>query len=722
MSTPDAVDGLSARYHCVIYRDRPMALLWCTMKNESNEGIRLDALHLLETAAAEGGELKLPCPAEDAVVFTDSGSCHFAGVSRLSGESYDYDEKWLNFCPAQSRERMLSLTKRLEPIAGDQASPSGVMVFAGGDSALLLGVMPMRRALTTVLCRGDEQGVEYLAVSSGLFGYELPPGAQYVSEELLVAACPDGLTALRTYAEIGAALRDIHVTLPPESVPSGWISWYGYRLEMTEENVLANARVMRDRFLPYGADVIQLDNGWQRDSCSTEWRETNDQFPHGLEWLAQEVEQLGLRTGFWGNPIMVSSQGTFCKEHPEHLLRDGNGKVVEAGEWTWGAREMMYLLDATHPAAVRAVADEIRWLRETTRCHYWKFDFVVFLMSLHRQLAFADRNLVPGIETYRHAANELRKVVGDDYIYFCSNFIYGEFGIGDTTMTAPDIGNPCFHKAHHADRRLYQTQHFRQNATTILARHFLHRRLVLLNPDTVNIGTGTLQEARLRLSLVAFSGGQFFLGDRLPDYTEERLDLAEKGAPIYGEAAIPLDLFDRPYPDHPRIWHLPISTEWDQWDVVCLVNIQESGSITIDLQDAFPDRGDALLFDFWDERPLGALGENPAFTLDATESKILCLRKPRPHPHLLATNLHVTQGGVEVTRQDWSASTRMLELAFARRPGAQGRFWVCLPPGFDAGFRLECEGGAAERMDSGETTVQVSLTFHKKVVTCTLRF
>ena len=722
VAATDSVRGLAAQYHCVIYRDRPMARLWCTLRNASNHGIELDAIHLLETAVVEGGALTLPCAAEDMMVFTDSGSCHFSGVCSLLGESPEYDEKWLNFCPSQSRERMIGLTGREALGAADHASPSGLAVFAGDAAALLIGFLPLQRALSTVICRGSEAGTEYLAASSGLFGYELPPDAEYVSEELLIAVCDDGLTALRTYAQTAAVLREIYITRPADAVPSGWISWYGYRLDLTEEDVLANACIIKDRFLDYGMDVIQPDFGWQQAWCATEWRKTNDNFPHGLEWLADQVQQMGLRMGFWGSPVLVSTQSELYKQHPEFLLSDADGDAIDAGHWTWGARELMYILDPTVPAAMNAIAEEIKWLRETTNCHYWKFDFTVFLMALHKDPRFTDATMIAGIETYRHAIRELRRAVEDDYLYFCTNFPFAEWGIGDTMMTAPDIGNPCFEAGHHADQTVYQTEHFRKNATTILSRHFLHRRLTLLNSDTANLGAGSLREARMRLSLVAFSGGQFFLGDALPDYSEDRLDMAEKGLPIYGEAATPLDLFAQPYPSHPRIWHLPIAKPWDHWDVVCLANINDSESITIDLQAAFPDHKDALLFDFWDETPLGTLNQHPTFTLEATESRILCLRTPGSHPHLVATNMHVTQGGVEVIHHQWTDATRTLQIDFRRRPDARGKFWIHIPPGFAANFTLDSRGGNAEVLSSTATSACVTLEFEAREVMCELCF
>jgi hypothetical protein len=348
---------------------------------------------------------------------------------------------------------------------------------------------------------------------------------------------------------------------------------------------------------------------------------------------------------------------------------------------------------------------------------------MLFLLQLGQGPKFSGADMVPGIETYRAVVRAIRESSGDDYLQFCSDFLYGEFGLGDAGCTGSDIGNPCFKTGHAADNRIYDLAEFRQNVTSILARHFLHRRLTLQNPDAANLGAeGDLNEARLRFSLVAFSGGQFFLGDDLTRYTEERLALAEKGLPIYGQAAIPLDLFESPVPDSPHVWRLPVTTAWDQWNVFCLSNLADRREATIDLLSFLPGQEENLLFDFWEEQALGRLGGHSRFTLQPLESKILSVRRPRKHPHLLATNMHFTQGGVEVLEHRWEDSSSQLTLALRRRPGAQGTIWVHVPNAFAMSVPILADGARARSVPISPDLLGIEIEFQRRDAAITTPF
>jgi len=718
------VDGLDAEFHVVRYESQPMIRVWLTLNNRCDKPIRLHGIHLLDIAAGDGASLDVG-PVENSVVFTDSGSCHWAGVVKLLGQSVDYEEKWKHLCPPSTLRRMLEATDGREPGEGDHSSPSGLAVFTSDEpsaAALLLGYAPVQRALSTIVCRATkDRRIEFLAAASDLCGYALAPGANYTSEDLLVGRFAGGLEALAAYAEASAALRNISVG--NKELPSGWISWYGYRLEITEDKVLQNARIIADRFLPYGMDVIQPDYGWQKDYMCNEWRETNANFPHGMRWLAEQISTMGLRMGFWMCPVTVSSRSRLFIEHPEYCLKDENGEPISLGNWTWGNKEPTYVIDPTVPGAMDDSVEQMAYLRRTTGARYWKTDFLLMLLRMIGA-KFSDASVVPGIEAYRLAVKTLRRAAGDDYLYICSNFPYAEWGLGDTTMTSPDIGNPCFGLPRQDDSRVYKLAHFRQSAATILARHFLHRRLTLLNSDAANLGPdGSQAEARLRFSLVAFSGGQFFLGDELTRYGEDRLALVEKGLPSYGQAATPADLFTSVFPDSPHIWHLPVTTSWDRWDVFCLSNITEHDNVEVDLLSISGLQADALIFDFWEEKLLGALRDHSRFSLQPMGSKILCVRQGKEQPHLLATNMHFTQGAVEVLKHHWDNIANTLLLKVQRRVGAHGKLWINVPAGFvpnDAPHHVD--GAKANIVPvSGRLTV-VNIEFLKAQASVVLSF
>jgi hypothetical protein len=63
-----------------------------------------------------------------------------------------------------------------------------------------------------------------------------------------------------------------------------------------------------------------------------------------------------------------------------------------------------------------------------------------------------------------------------------------------------------------------------------------------------------------------------------------------------------------------------------------------------------------LAFDFWAKQLLGpfrdSLVTGPVDS--AFQVQVLCLRARQPHPQLLATNRHVSCGGVDLERVNWS--------------------------------------------------------------------
>ena len=76
----------------------------------------------------------------------------------------------------------------------------------------------------------------------------------------------------------------------------GWLSWYCAHLDMTEQFVLDNAKIVAERFRVYGIDTMQVDHGWQYKDLVGHWV-SNDKFPHGMKWLGDELREAGPETG-----------------------------------------------------------------------------------------------------------------------------------------------------------------------------------------------------------------------------------------------------------------------------------------------------------------------------------------------------------------------------------------------------------------------------------------
>lgn len=102
--------------------------------------------------------------------------------------------------------------------------------------------------------------------------------------------------------------------------PLGWNSWDVYGVDVTEEEVLAQAEVLADRFLSHGYDTLVIDLGWYAPDSTADNKQYQRANPHQIidEWgrfvpcpkrfpssaggegfrpLAQKLHALGLKLG-----------------------------------------------------------------------------------------------------------------------------------------------------------------------------------------------------------------------------------------------------------------------------------------------------------------------------------------------------------------------------------------------------------------------------------------
>jgi hypothetical protein len=251
--------------------------------------------------------------------------------------------------------------------------------------------------------------------------------------------------------------------------------------------------------------------------------------------------------------------------------------------------------------------------------------------------------------------------------------------------------------------------HMRNNYGLNLAGHlFKHKRWGIIQPSCLCTGLpGTLEEARTRATATFMSGGQVDISDDLTMLPEDRWQVLLATLPPLGDAARPVDLFDpigvtmvpyrawfgeeadhldAPGPEVSRVWHLPVATDWDEWDLVALFNYDpppptDSGEfitrfeLPLERVGLNPEKT-YWAYEFWAGHFLGevpAVWENPhgyqhpgdAKTLIASRQpgildvaffgpgvKLLAFRKKRPHPWPVGTSFHQS-GGAELSEVAW---------------------------------------------------------------------
>ncbi len=119
--------------------------------------------------------------------------------------------------------------------------------------------------------------------------------------------------------------------------PMGWSSWNLFRNKINEDVILSIAKAMRESGLfDSGYVYVNLDDCWQSSMRDENGKMQGDltTFPHGIKWLVNEVNDLGLKLGIY------SSNGTLtCEDLPASLY---NERIDAETFAEWGVEYFKY--------------------------------------------------------------------------------------------------------------------------------------------------------------------------------------------------------------------------------------------------------------------------------------------------------------------------------------------------------------------------------------------
>lgn len=119
--------------------------------------------------------------------------------------------------------------------------------------------------------------------------------------------------------------------------PMGWSSWNLFRHKIDENVILGIAKAMKESGLADAGYVyVNLDDCWQSSMRDENGKLQGDltTFPHGIKWLAEKVNDLGLKLGIY------SSNGTLtCEDLPASLY---NERIDAETFAEWGIEYFKY--------------------------------------------------------------------------------------------------------------------------------------------------------------------------------------------------------------------------------------------------------------------------------------------------------------------------------------------------------------------------------------------
>jgi alpha-galactosidase len=569
------------------------------------------------------------------------------------------------------------------------ADDLGAVVDLSTGACVVAGFVSARDQLCQVRLDARRRALEAFSWADGV---ALEPGATVRSERLLVDMAGPPLEALARYGdalgwEMGARV--------PKAVATGWCSWYRYFHTVREEDILDNLRFLAEHRHELPLEYVQLDDGYS--TGIGDWESMNEKFPHGMKWLADRIHDAGFKAGLWLAPFMVGANSALYRQHPDWIIRSASGEpIVAMHNWN----QDCYGLDCTHPEAQAWLERLFRTVAEDWGFDYVKVDFVYSAaLRGHRHDGRATR-----AQAYRRGLETIRRAVGERFVLGCGALMAPSVGLVDGQRIGPDVAvwwreppgtpQPAGRKRHarlpppEADPPLAEGRQGRaassfpavENALrNILTRFWCHRRLWLNDPDcllardevaALTLGEATmpttlltLDEVRTLATAIGLSGGMMLDSDNLPALTPERLAIVSLLLPPWGEAALPLDLFES---GMPSLFRLPIERPWESWTLLGVFNWDDNAST---LKAPLP-LGRHHVFDLWSCQYAGILSGEAVFpAVPAHGCKLLALREAQGRPQLVASTFHFTQGALEVEDARYEEGRRTLVLAL--RPVAK---------------------------------------------------
>ena len=507
------------------------------------------------------------------------------------------------------------------------------------ESTLFIGFVTTASQLSQVVFVGSDNGekLDRICSQTQCDNVTIDNRGALASEELYIMGGASPHAAVSMFIDMAATRMN---AIRPKQVPTGWCSWYYYLTQPSEEEILANAEFIRDRF---GSKVawIQIDDGYQK--AVGDWSE-NARFSSGLNTLSQKIVDAGFKPGIWVAPFIASEHSQLFRAKPEWFLSDEEGKPQVVGEnplWLGN----YYALDLSRQDVVDHIGSIFEKLK-SVGFDYFKIDF------LHHATHNAVRydSSITRATMVRRGLQAIRDAVGNSFILGCGAPLAQCIGITDGMRIGNDIGTIWKYTW---GGGVYES------SINAITRYFMHNRLWLNDPDCILVrqddSSLTIEEVHLWATIAALSGGVMMFSDRMMEVSEERLRILDRLLPPFSRGARGVDVFRE---TEPRLFALPIETVLGKWAVVAAINLSEKAiNIACPFENLGLEKVPHHIFEFWSEEYEGVAESLNVINLKPHSCRFFCIRPEVEEPSILSTSIHYTQGAIELKDVEWNSET-----------------------------------------------------------------
>jgi len=500
---------------------------------------------------------------------------------------------------------------------------------------------------------------------------------------------------------------------------TGYCTWWAYKYDFTQKTLDQLVDTFVDKKLPdFGYHYIQLDDTYQigNGSCPQNWLTWNDKFPGGPDYALGKIKSGGMMGGIWVHRVHRPSDPNVAdlgKAHPDWFIRKEDGSLFQGNGF--------YVLNTKNPEAIDGMVRPIYRAHREQGWDYVKIDGAGDLLNAYNhkdcQHHFERTGSTPE-ESLRDWDRVAREELGPDvYILNCWGVGPGlnVVGLADGCRLAGD----GFQPEQLANRSSYEGVIWRNDPD-----HCDILGTWLTDENAMMPVFGLDQPAPVRTifrpAICSISSGVLMVSDKVEVYTNDlNIEGMKRSAPVL--PTVPGQLYNAGH-NNATWWLQEIERPFERWAVLSRVQWAKKRETEwkFDLRGLpeqevrFADLGldperRYVICEFWDQQFLGVFQDAfPAPAMDTNNGMdIFAIREAREHPWVVSTSRHLSQGGVSVLDETWSASARTLTGRSQMVEGDPYVLTVHLP----GGFKVESAAAAGEKMEmtSGKDHVKVRI-------------
>ena len=465
---------------------------------------------------------------------------------------------------------------------------------------------------------------------------------------------------------------------------------------------------------PGGINYIQLDAASESEleSFAQGSEKSVLQNREEMQAIASQIQSKGFKAGIRFNPFCAVLDSELVKNYPDYCIQERTAS--RRGRRYSGSRSArssykpatihlpengteVALLDVSHPEVQSRIQEQTKQMVGECGYSLLNVDFTAYTIGLtnaSHNLSWHDSSLT-AVQLYRLAGKLLRDAINearlgnvllkDDVLLAGYNVVPGPC-IGNIDINSPLL-NSSLSTLSTGSNRANDSWHHQRGTKHRLSRYaaYMREHNVLWGHAFGEIAVDEprpINEAIVEMTAAALSGGTVFCADQFTTLTSARAGYLAKIFPLIGKAATPVDLYDEPFP---KIWSLPVSTPRETWHLAAVFNWDDHENDAYFELDALglPKSKEFLVHDFWMRQYLGKISHSVTLlNIPPRSVKLLCFREEQDVPQLLATDMHYTQGGVEILSAGWDGHSQSYLIVCKPLRQGEGTCFIHVPEGY----------------------------------------